>query len=103
MYRISVMYPNQKGAKFDHEYYHTSHMSLVEKHLKAFGLIRTEVDKGLSGGGDLPAPYICVGHLYFDTTEGFDKGIAEFGAMLRGDIPNFTDVTPVRQISEVME
>ncbi|MFC1798506.1 EthD family reductase [Thermodesulfobacteriota bacterium] len=103
MYRVSVMYPNEEGARFDHEYYRTTHMPLVETHLKAFGLIKTEVDKGLSGGGDLPAPYICVGHVYLDTADGFDKGIAEFGTILRGDIPNFTNTTPTRQISEILE
>jgi uncharacterized protein (TIGR02118 family) len=95
------MYPNQDGATFDHDYYSTTHMDMVEKHLKPFGLIKTEVDKGCSGGGDLPAPYTCVGYLYFDSIDGYDKGIAECGSVLRGDIPNFTNVTPTRQISEI--
>jgi uncharacterized protein (TIGR02118 family) len=103
MYKVSVMYPNQEGAEFDIEYYRTTHMQLVEKHLKPFGLVKTGVDKGISGGGDAPAPYICMGHLYFDTREGYDNGTAEVGTILRGDIPNFTDIAPIRQISEVLD
>jgi uncharacterized protein (TIGR02118 family) len=97
------MYPNQEGAKFDHDYYRTTHMEMVEKHLKPFGLIRTEVDRGISGGGGQPAPYICIGHLCFKSEDGYEKGIAQHGATLRGDIPNFTNVTPIRQISEILE
>jgi uncharacterized protein (TIGR02118 family) len=103
MFKISVMYPNEQGAEFDLDYYRTTHMELVQKHLKPFGLIKTGVEKGVSGGGDQPAPYICIGHLYFESQDAYDKGIAEVGSMLRGDIPNFTNLTPVRQISEIID
>ena len=102
MFKVSVMYPNQEGATFDFDYYRKEHMGIVQKHLKPFGLIKTEVNKGISGGGDQPAPYICIGDLYFESEDGYEKGIAEEGSTLRGDIPNFTNVTPVRQISEVL-
>ena len=103
MFKVSVMYPNEQGAKFNFDYYRETHMGLVQEHLKPFGLIKTGVDKGISGGGDQPAPYLCIGHLYFESMDGYDKGIAESGPILRGDIPNFTNVTPVRQISEVLD
>ena len=103
MFKASIMYPNEEGVKFDIDYYRTTHMALAQKHLKPFGLIRFEVDKGLSGGGDQPAPYVCIGHLYFETQDGYDKGMAEAAPVLRGDIPNFTNVTPVRQISKILD
>ncbi|MBW1785329.1 MAG: EthD family reductase [Deltaproteobacteria bacterium] len=103
MYKVSVMYPNSEDARFDHEYYRTTHMELVHKHLAPFGLVKTEVERGVSGGGDAPAPYIGIGSLYFDSPDGYDRGSAAAGPVLRGDIPNFTNVTPVRQISEILE
>jgi uncharacterized protein (TIGR02118 family) len=103
MFRVSVMYPNQEGVKFDLNYYRTKHMELVRTLLKPYGLIKTEVDKGISGGGQQSAPYICVGHLYFETKDGYDRGVAEVGPIMRGDIPNFTNVSPVRQISEILD
>ena len=103
MYKASVMYPNDEGAHFDFDYYRTKHMDLVKNLLKPFGLIKTDVDKGLSGGSDLPAPYICIGNLYFESEGDYDRGTAEVGPMLREDIPNFTDITPIRQISEIFE
>jgi hypothetical protein len=32
----------------------------------------------------------------------FKKGIAASAEALRADIPNFTDVMPVRQVSEIL-
>jgi uncharacterized protein (TIGR02118 family) len=102
MFRVSVMYPNQDAARFDFDYYRTTHMAMVQEHLTPFGLIKTEVDRGISGGADQPAPYICVGHLYFESVDGYEKGIARTGSTLRGDITNFTNITPVRQISQIL-
>ena len=102
MYKVSVMYPNQKDGHFDLEYYRTKHMALVEKHMKPFGLLRTEVLRGISGGGGQPAPYVCIGNLYFETAEGYEKGAAASGGALRADIANFTDTSPTRQISQVV-
>jgi uncharacterized protein (TIGR02118 family) len=103
MFKVSVMYPNEKGAEFNYEYYRSTHMKLVVEHLEPFGVIKTEVNKGISGGGNEPAPYICIGHLYFESRDDYDKGMAEKGEILRGDIPNFTNVTPIRQISQVLD
>lgn len=103
MYRVSIMYPNQERVRFDLNYYRTKHMELVKKLLKPFGLIKTEVDSGISGGGGQPPPYICIGHLYFEAKDGYDRAVAEVGSIIRGDIPNFTDVKPIRQISEIFD
>jgi uncharacterized protein (TIGR02118 family) len=103
MFRVSVMYPNQEGVRFDIHYYRTKHMELVKNLLKPFGLAKTEVDRGLFGGGNSSAPYVCVGHLYFDSKDGYDRGVAEKGPIIRGDISNFTNAPPIRQISEILE
>ena len=100
MFKVSVMYPNDEGVKFDFSYYRNQHMKLVEQHMKAFGLKRTAVDKGVSGGGGAKPPFVCVGHLYFDRADGYDEAIKKAGPVLRADIPKFTNVTPVRLISE---
>src|SRR5262249_11372476 len=50
MIRVSVLYPTSEGKKFDVDYYVNKHMKLVRERLTAFGLVRTEVDKGVAGG-----------------------------------------------------
>ncbi len=102
MFKVSVMYPNQAGARFDLAYYRTTHMELVRRHLQAFGLVKTEVLKGLSGGGGQPAPFVCIGNLYFDTADGYEKGVAASGGAIGPTSPTSPNVTPVRQISEVV-
>jgi uncharacterized protein (TIGR02118 family) len=103
MYKVSVMYPFKEGARFDMDYYRTRHMKMVEEAMRPFGLVRIAVEKGLSGGAGKPAPYICIGHLYFETQDGYDRAIQANGAKLRADIPNYTDIQPIRQISELYE
>jgi uncharacterized protein (TIGR02118 family) len=102
MVRVSVLYPNEAGKKFDLQYYTKKHMALVEERLKGFGLVRTEVDKGVGGGAPgSPAPYVCIGHVYFNSLEGFQNGMGVHGKEIMGDIPNYTDIAPQIQISEI--
>lgn len=103
MVRISVIYPNQPGKKFDLDYYTGKHMPLVEQRLRGYGLVRWEVDKGLAGGAPgSPAPFVAVGHIYFQQLADFQKGIGAHGQELFGDVPNYTDIEPQVQIAEIV-
>ncbi len=103
MIRISVLYANETGKKFDHDYYKNRHMRLVGERLKDAGLIRYEVDKGIAGGAPgSPAPFVGVCHLYFNSVSDFQKGMGAHGKELMADVPNYTNITPQIQISEVV-
>ena len=103
MFKVSVMYPNGEGAKFDFDYYCATHIKMAEEAMRPFGLVKTVVEKGISGGSGKPPPYLCVGHLYFETVDGYEKAVAEHGERLRADFPNYTNVQPVRLISEILQ
>lgn len=102
MIKVSVMYPYTEGAAFDHHYYAATHMPLV-KELLAEGCTDYAIDKGLSGAtpGSAPA-YVAMCHIYSETLEAFQAGIAANGAQIFADIPNFTALAPIVQISEVV-
>jgi uncharacterized protein (TIGR02118 family) len=103
MIRVSVLYSNEAGKKFDHDYYKNKHMPFVGDTLKPFGLIRYEVDKGVGGGAPgSSAPFVGVCHLYFNTLGEFQKGMGQQGAKLMADIPNYTNIQPQVQISEIV-
>ncbi|MCH8345949.1 MAG: EthD family reductase [Chloroflexi bacterium] len=103
MIRVSVFYPNTPDGKFDIDYYAGKHMSMVTARLKPMGMLRWEIDKGLaSGAPGTPAPFIAVGHLYFSSVEEFEKAFGTHGPELMADVPNFTDIEPQIQISEVI-
>ena len=98
---ISVIYPNAPGRKFDHDYYAQRHMPLVMDRCKSLGLIRYEIDKGLAGGAPgSPAPFTCIGRLYFNTVEEFQTAMGKHGPEFLGDVPNYTDIELQIQVSQ---
>jgi uncharacterized protein (TIGR02118 family) len=102
MIKVSVMYPSKPGARFDHVYYRDNHMSLMKARLGAACLSYT-VDKGLAGGAPgEPPPYVGMCHIYFESVESFQGAFGPHAQEIMGDIPNYTDLSPVIQISEVV-
>ena len=102
MIKVSVMYPNTAGARFDHVYYRDQHMPLVKRSMGDACLFYT-VDKGLAGGAPgEPAPYVGMCHIYSDSVEAFQAGFGPHAKEILADIANYTDLTPVMQISEVV-
>jgi uncharacterized protein (TIGR02118 family) len=104
MIRISVLYPAGPGKRFDLDYYAKKHMVLVRERLGGLGLVRIEVDKGVAGGTPgSPAPFVGVGHLYFNSLDEFQKAMQVHGKELIADVPNFTDIQPQFQIGEIVQ
>lgn len=102
MIKVSVMYPSQPGARFDHAYYRDKHMPLVKKRMGDACLYYT-VDKGLAGGGPgEPPTYVGMCHIFAASVESFQKGFGPHADEILGDIPNYTDLSPVMQFSEVV-
>jgi uncharacterized protein (TIGR02118 family) len=101
MIKVSVMYANEEGKEFDMDYYCKRHMPIVqEKICKA--LLKLEIDEGLGGGAPgAPASYIAMGHFYFDSVESFQTIFAPHADDIMADIPNYTDIEPSIQVSEV--
>jgi uncharacterized protein (TIGR02118 family) len=102
MIKVSVMYPNKEGARFDHTYYRDKHMPLVKSRMGDACKSYT-VDKGLGGGAPgQPATYVGMCHIFCDSIESFQKGFGPHAKEIMADIPNYTDLQPVIQISEVV-
>jgi len=102
MIKVSVLYPNGVGKKLDMEYYCNQHVSLVGE-LLGDALKAATVEKGLGGGApDSPATYAAMGNLYFNSMESFQNSFGPNEEKIIADLPNFTNIDPVIQISEVM-
>ena len=101
MIKVSVFYPNQPGSKFDMDYYCNSHIPLAKK-LIGSALKGASVDQGIAGGAPgVPADYVAIGHLLFDYVEAFQTSFEPHAKILMADIPNYTSIQPIIQISEV--
>ena len=108
MVRISFSYACTDGSFFDAAYYVGNHLPLVLRKLKPYGIVKAEVDLSSSGeGGDVAERfdkhYHAIGYLYFDAADDFVRGFEQEGAELKANIPNYTNITPVVQMSEVTE
>lgn len=102
MIKVSVMYPSVPGVRFDHAYYRDKHMPLVKSRMGAACKYYT-VDKGLAGGAPgAPAPYVAMCHIFCESVEAFQAGFGPHAKEIMADIPNYTDRTPVIQISKVV-
>lgn len=101
MIKASLLYANTDGARFDYTYYLNSHLPMVRARLGA-ALKRLCVERGLFGAPGAPAPYIALGHLYFDSVEAMSEAYAPHAQEILDDLPNFTDLQPLMLVSEVL-
>jgi uncharacterized protein (TIGR02118 family) len=99
MIRVTVFYPNSEGARFDMAYYTSKHLPMAKS---KSGCVSMSADLGLSAGapGSKP-PYIAIGYLMFETLEQVMAGLAAGAGEVMADVPNYTNVKPILQISEV--
>ena len=102
MIKVSVLYPNSPGVRFNHEYYRDKHMPLVKARMGDACRYYT-VDKGLAGGAPgTAATYVAMCHIFCDSVEAYQAGFGPHAKEIMADIPNYTDVAPQVQISEVI-
>jgi uncharacterized protein (TIGR02118 family) len=101
MIKVSVLYPNKPGAKFDTSYYFAKHMPLVARKLGA-AVKTTSVDQGLGGPAPgSPPAFVMMAHFTFGSVGDFQAVFGPHAAEIMGDIPNYTSIEPIIQISEV--
>ena len=102
MIKVSVLYANAPDVRFDHAYYRDRHMPMLKARMGDSCKSYT-VDKGIAGGapGSQP-PYVALCHIYCDSLASFQAGFGPHAAEIMADIANYTNVTPVVQISEVV-
>lgn len=102
MIKVSVLYPNSEGKKFDMDYYCNKHVPFVSG-LLGDAVKGATIESGLGGGTPgSPAPFAVMGTLYFNSMQDFEQSFGPNADKIMGDIPNFTDIEPAIQISEVL-
>ncbi len=88
---FNVIYPAHDGARFDANYYRSTHIPLVMKVMKATSVILIEgVPMGTTA-----APYAMIAHFQFASAEAIQAALANPAmAELRADVATFTDIKP---------
>jgi len=99
MIKVSILYPNTPGSHFDTDYYLKVHMPLAVKLLgPALKRVTAEIGVGGAAPGE-PAPYAAIAGFTCESIEAFTQAFLPNAAELQGDIPRYTDIQPVIQIS----
>ena len=102
MIKVSVLYPNGEGKTFDMDYYCNTHLPLVGELLGDY-LKAATVEKGIGGAAPgSTAPFAGMGNMYYDSIEDFGNAFGPNADKIMADLPNFTNIEPIIQISEVM-
>lgn len=101
MVKVSILYPNRPGSRFDVEYYLNTHMPMANKFLEpALKAIQVEIAAGGSAP-DAMQPFAAIAAFTCESLEAFDEVFLPHSAELRADIPNYTDIEPVIQVSVI--
>ena len=103
MIRVSVMYPSTDGASFDLDYWLTKHIPMVSEKC-GDALKGVTAEAGLAGmqPGE-PPPYACIVDLTFDSVEAFQNAFGPHADEVSADMPNYTTIAPILQISEIKQ
>jgi uncharacterized protein (TIGR02118 family) len=101
MIRLTILYPNIEGKKFDKDYYINTHMPLSLQ-LQGAAVKQVSVEFGFSGGapGSKP-PYVAICNFMYDSFEAFQNAFMTHAEVLTKDILNYTDIEANIQFSEV--
>ena len=102
MIRVTALYPSSDGSTFDMDYYVNKHNPMVQDLLGE--VIRGGgMEKGIGTAEPrAPAPFMASGFMDFDSVEDFETSFGPNTETIMSDIPNYTNVTPVIQISEII-
>ncbi len=102
MIKVAIFYPNGEGKTFDMDYYSNKHMPMAAG-LFGDSLMAISIDKGIANGTpDLPVQYLAIGYFYFENMSSFESSMGAHSETLRADVPNYTNIRPEIQISEVI-
>lgn len=102
MIKVSVLYPGSGGNRFDFAYYCDKHMPMVKDKL-GDACKGIAVERGMSGEmPGSPPPYVAMAHLFFESVESFQGAFGPHAEAIMRDVPNYTDIAPVLQVSDVL-
>lgn len=101
--KVSVMYPYAEGKTFNMEYYETKHMPMVAGFLGS-NLVKYTIEKGLANGiPNQPLPFMAIGTFYVKSLSDYQATIGPNRDTIRADFANYTNISPVILVSEVVK
>ena len=101
MVKVTVLYPNKPGSRFDVDYYLGVRMPMAERLLgSAIKAISVEIGRSGASPDDPPA-FAAICGFTCESVQDFMGAFLPVADRLQGDIPRYTDIAPVIQISDI--
>ena len=102
MIQLSVQYPFQADSEFNWDYYMNNHIPMFQEKL-GDAIKGVTIVKGLGGAApDSPPTYAAMALVDFDSIETFQASFGPHAEEIVGDIPNYSTIGPVIQLSEIV-
>jgi uncharacterized protein (TIGR02118 family) len=101
MIQLNILYPKTNEALFNWHYYINVHMPLSVK-LQGHYIKAISIGKGLEDIDAVPACYMAITIIRYDSVEDFMKAFMPNKDVLQNDMKNYTNVEPVIQFSEII-
>ena len=100
MVKLTVMYPYSPGCRFDMDYYINHHIAIHKADPNVLAII---IEQGKDGFRQSPTPeMVCMAHFFYESIGKLNESrTPEKAKRQEADLPNFTDIIPQDQISEV--
>ena len=105
VFKITILFPRQRGARFDFGYYLDVHIARSIRKLEVHpGFRGVSVERGLVGARfDEAGPrFLAACHYEFTSVEAFHEAFLPHAAELQADLANYTDIAPLVETSEVL-
>lgn len=102
MIKITILYPASPGGRFDHDYYETVHMPLSIALLG--GAMRSvTIERGVAPGAPWPEPtFRAICSFVCESLEAYQRAFMPHMERLQRDMPNYTDIEAIIQISDIV-
>lgn len=102
MIRITLLYRDSHGARFDFDYYLNHHVVMTKRLLADYGLIAIAVQKCLHTLDGGKSALVCITHVDFETEAKLNKALDVQGATLMADFQNYTNIDPEIYVCELL-
>ena len=90
----TILYPRTDESTFDMDYYVNSHMPM-------FGECLGDACQGWGAVAVPAGKYAAIGWASITSQDALNETLAEHGAKIMGDVPNYTNVSPDMVVGEV--
>ena len=95
MISVHILYPrDDDSSTFDMGYYTATHMPMLAD---ALG----DACQGWGASQCAEGPWQAIGWATVDSQDAFNAAMAEHGARIMGDVPNYTNVQPQLVLGEI--